>query len=233
MTLIRQLFSLQELDLVLDLIGNQTAQAEQELESRLYLGELEASIEAAKLELEENRVQHREQRLEVETLRERCTHLDAILYSGVSSNPRELESLEHEATNARVRLDRLDEQVVELGLRMEQSSQEIQSMEDRLNDTQSAWEVRRAELTAQVSQLTAEREELASKRAELAAALDAIELQKYERLRASKGGRAIAKVERGLCQVCNMTLPSQHLQRVRSGRQTVLCNSCGRMLLLG
>ena len=233
MTLIRQLYALQELDLALDLVGNQTAKAQEELESRLYLGELEASIEAAKLELEENRARHREQRLEVETLRERCTHLDSILYSGVSSNPRELESLEHEASNTRVRLERLDEQVVELGLRMEQLDQKIQEMEHQLSDTQSAWEVRQAELTEQVNQLTAEKEDLSTQRGELAATLDAVELQKYELLRANKGGRAIAKVERGLCQVCNMTLPSQHLQRVRSGRQNVLCNSCGRMLLLG
>jgi predicted nucleic acid-binding Zn-ribbon protein len=233
MTLIRQLFSLQELDLSLDLIGSQAAQAEQELESRLYLGALEASIEAAKQELEGNQSQHRQQRLEVETLRERCNHLDAILYSGVSSNPRELESLEQEATNTRVRLERMDDQLVELGLRIEQSGQEIQGMESQLSDTQSAWELRQAELTEQVNKLTAEREDLSSRRAELAATLDATELQRYERLRASKGGRAIAKVERGLCQVCNMTLPSQHLQRVRSGRQTVLCNSCGRMLLPG
>ena len=233
MTLVRQLFSLQELDLALDIIGNKTALAEKELELRLSLGELEASLEAEKQQLKENQGQHRIQQLEVEPLRERSGHLDVVLYSGASTNPRELESLEQEATNARVRLERLDEQLVELGLQMEQSQGKIKAMEQELKDTRSSWAIRRAELTEEVNQLAGERDSLSSQRDQLAANLDGTELQQYERLRTSKGGRAIAKVERGLCQVCNMALPSQHLQRVRSGRQTVLCNSCGRMLLLG
>jgi predicted nucleic acid-binding Zn-ribbon protein len=57
-------------------------------------------------------------------------------------------------------------------------------------------------------------------------------LQRYEALRRTKGGLAVAKVVRGLCQACRMSLPTQLQQRVRNGRQTVLCSSCGRMLLL-
>ena len=55
-------------------------------------------------------------------------------------------------------------------------------------------------------------------------------LQRYETLRQAKGGRAVAKVERDLCQGCRMSLPTQLRQRVRSGRQAVNCSSCGRML---
>ena len=43
---------------------------------------------------------------------------------------------------------------------------------------------------------------------------------------------AVAKMERGLCQGCRMALPTQQQQRVRNGRQTVLCNTCGRILFL-
>ena len=160
MTLVRQLFSLQELDLALDIIGGKAAEAERELEGRLSLGELEASLQAERQQLEESQGQHRLQRLEVETLRERSNHLDAVLYSGASTNPRELESLEHEATNTRVRLEGLDEQLVELGLQIEQSQAKIQAMEQELSDTRSAWEIRRAELTEQVNQLASERDSL-------------------------------------------------------------------------
>ena len=63
--------------------------------------------------------------------------------------------------------------------------------------------------------------------------VEPVELNRYEGLRRSKGGQAVAKVMRGLCQACRMSLPSQQLQRVRNGRQVVLCNNCGRILLPG
>ena len=233
MTSIKQLYSLQELDLALDSIEKEKARAERELESRLSLGELEKGLEQERERLQEGQRQEPLQQLEVASLRERVAHLDGYLYSGASTNPRELEGLEQEAANIRSQADRLDERLVELSLRNEEGQSKIQSLEQKLLETRDIWESRQAELTAQVARLTTETEGLTSQRSELAAMLDRTELQKYERLRTSKGGTAIAKVERGLCQVCNLSLPSRHLQQVRVGRQTVLCNSCGRMLLLG
>jgi hypothetical protein len=86
-------------------------------------------------------------------------------------------------------------------------------------------------LNQQVDSLTTEEKELSAQRSQLAQTLDQSEVLKYDTLRRSKGGTAVARVERGLCQSCRMSLPSQHLQRLRSGRQTVNCSSCGRMLL--
>ena len=233
MTSMKQLYSLQELDLALDRIEKRKAQAEQELESRLSLGELEASLHAEQEELEDGQRQQPLQEMEVASLRERVAQLDGYLYSGASTNPRELETLEQEAANIRGQADRQDEQLVELSLRIEDGQSKIESLEQQLSDTRDIWESRQAELTEQVGGATSEIEGLARQRSELAAILDRTELQRYERLRTSKGGTAIAKVERGLCQVCFLSLPSRHLQQVRVGRQTVLCNSCGRMLLLG
>jgi predicted nucleic acid-binding Zn-ribbon protein len=233
MTTIKQLYSLQELDLALDSIQSQKAQAEQGLNSGLALEQIEQALQEAKDKLQEVQQSHRMQQLEADSLRERSTQLEQQLYGGAITNPRELESLRLEAANVGQQLDRRELGLLELSVQAEDLHKRIATLEKELADQQEAWQSRQAQLNAQLEKLNSEEEGLSAQRTKLAATLDQRELQKYESLRKGKGGRAVAKVERGLCQACRMSLPTQQLQRVRSGRQTVLCSSCGRMLFLG
>jgi uncharacterized protein len=230
MTSIKQLYSLQELDLAMDSIKSQKAEAEKELNARLALGQIEEAIQEEQQKLEEIQRSHRLVQLEVETLKERSARLDEQLYSGEMASSRDLSSLELEATNARNQVDQKDLQLLQYSVQAEDVRNRIAGLEKELADRQETWNVRHAELTVRVDSLNAELEELSTQRSQLASALDQAELRRYETLRKSKGGQAVAKVERDLCQACRMSLPTQHLQRVRAGRQTVLCSSCGRML---
>ena len=233
MTTVKQLYSLQELDLDLDGVNGRIAETEQELETRLSLGRIEESLEQARGRLQEIQSAHRALQLETESQRQRSSHLDAQLFGGEVANPRDLEALQLEANNVRHQLEQQDVRLLELSLQAEDARNTIATLEQQLTDTQQAWETRQAELWEQLEQLTDRQEALLKDRSILAAGVDAVELTRYEGLRRSKGGQAVARVVRGLCQACRMSLPTQHLQRVRSGRQTVLCNSCGRMLLPG
>lgn len=233
MTTIKQLYSLQELDLALDSIQSQKAQAEQGLSAGLTLDQIEQSLQEAKDKLQEVQQSHRMQQLEADSLRERSTQLEQQLYGGEITNPRELEILRLEAANVGQQLDRRELGLLELSVQAEDLHKRIAALEKELADQTEAWQSRQAQFNALLEKLNAEQESLEAQRAELAATLDQRELQKYESLRKGKGGRAVAKVERGLCQACRMSLPTQQLQRVRSGRQTVLCSSCGRMLFPG
>jgi predicted nucleic acid-binding Zn-ribbon protein len=233
MTIVKQLYSLQELDLALDSIQSQKSQAEQGLNSGLTLEQIEQTLQDEKSRLQEVQQSHRMQQMEAESLRERSAQLEQQLYGGTITNPRELESLRLEASNVSQRLDRRDLGLLELSVQAEDLHKRIAILEKELADRQEAWQSRQGQLNEQLKKLSAEEEIIAAQRANLAATLDQKELQKYESLRKGKGGRAVAKVERGLCQACRMSLPTQQLQRVRSGRQTVLCSSCGRMLFPG
>ena len=233
MTTVKQLYCLQEVDLDLDGVNGQIADVERELEGRLSLGKIEESLEVARENLQTIQTSHRELQHETESQRERSSTLDSQLYSGELDNPRDLEALQLESNNARHLLEQMDVRLLELSLQAEDTRSSIATLEQELSDTQAAWETRQAELWEQLEELTDRQEALSKDRSSLAAGVEPIELSRYEGLRKSKGGQAIARVVRGLCQSCRMSLPSQHLQRVRSGRQTVLCNSCGRMLLPG
>ncbi len=233
MTTLKQLYCLQELDLDLDGVNSKIADIERELEGRLSLDKIEASLEQEKGTLAQIQSAHRELQLETESQRERASHLDEQLYSGAVENPRDLEPLQLEANNVRHALEQMDVRLLELSLQAEDSRSKMGALEQQLKDTQEAWEVRQAELWQQLEDLTDRQEALKSDRTTMAAEVAPVELTRYEGLRRSKGGQAVAQVVRGLCQACRMSLPSQHLQRVRNGREMVLCNSCGRILLPG
>ena len=228
----RQLYSLQELDLALDLIESQKSEAEQELAAGVGLDEVESAIEAEQQRLQEVDRQHRLQKLEADGLRERTVELDTRLYSGDITNPRELGSLEQEASHARNQLQQRDAELLELSSQAEESQKRHIALKKELSDALATWESRQAELTDRIKQVAVEQKSLAERRSQIVAMLDPADLKRYESLRITKKGRAVAKVERGLCQACRMSLPTQQLQRVRAGRQTILCSSCGRILFI-
>jgi len=233
MTSVKLLFSLQEFDLQLDGLDVQISGVELELNARALVGEVESSLGVQVGLLGEIQEAHKTQQIEAEDLRGRATLLEAQLYSGEITNPRDLSSLELETGNVKAQIDQKEIGLVELAVRADDLRRAVGELEEQLETSRSEWELRRSELTSQAESLSAEKDALNNRRNEFAASIDQSEMGHYEHLRQSKGGTAVAKVERGLCQACRLSLPTQHLQRVKSGKQTVLCSSCGRMLFLG
>ena len=233
MTSVKLLFSLQEFDLELDGLDVQISGVELELNARALVGEVESSLGVQVELLGEIQEAHKTQQIEAEDLRGRATLLEAQLYSGEITNPRDLASLELETGNVKAQIDQKELSLVELAVRADDLRRAVGDLEEQLETSRSEWELRRSELTSQAESLSAEKDALNNRRNEFAASIDQSEMGHYEHLRQSKGGTAVAKVERGLCQACRLSLPTQHLQRVKSGKQTVLCSSCGRMLFLG
>ncbi|MDP6548589.1 MAG: C4-type zinc ribbon domain-containing protein [Dehalococcoidia bacterium] len=233
MTNVRQLYILQGLDMVLDRLREETDTAEQELSTGIAVDELETGLQEETERLQELQSQQRLQQAEAESGRERSAHLDEQLYDGAVANPRDLESLEQEAGRARELVQRQAAELLQLSEQAEESKTNHSALTQQLADARSAWQIRQAELKEQTVRLNAEQEKVAAERESLAATLDAAEIGQYENLRRAKAGLAVAKMERGLCQACRMSLPTHQQQQVKSGRRLVLCNNCGRMLFPG
>ena len=67
-------------------------------------------------------------------------------------------------------------------------------------------------------------------RANMAPQIPPVVLSIYETLLKSRGGQAVARVERAACQGCRITLPTMDVQRAKNADELVHCNSCGRIL---
>ncbi len=232
MTTAKQMFALQELDIILDRIRGDKAKAEHELNNGETVGNLESELERDTEWLQETEIEQKATRIEAETQKQRSETLNSQLYGGEITNPRDLESLEREASNVRKLVEQQEAALSETKDRIDAAQNRKTELETKLNEVRTAWGIRQAELQAAIKELNQERAGFEGRRSKLTEGLDPTSLQHYEILRKSKGGLAVAKVERGLCQGCRMSLPTHQQQRVRNGRQTVLCSSCGRMLIL-
>lgn len=233
MTTARQLFSLQELDLILDRVGGELTRAERELQNGLKTDQMESELKQLSDRLEDVQGQQTTQQQDAQTQRDRSAQLDEQLYSGDVTNPRDLASLEQEASRARQLVEQQEAALLELSLQSEECQARCAELEKELTESHAAWETRQAELQGQLQSLGQEQQTVESQRGSLVATLDAVEIQRYEGLRRAKGGVAVAKVERGLCHGCRMSLPTRDQQQVRHGRKIVLCSTCGRILCLG
>ena len=233
MTTVRQMFALQELDIILDRVQSDHDKAEYELNNGEIIGDLESELQRDSDWLQETKLQQKATKLEAETQKERSETLNSQLYGGEVTNPRDLESLEREASNVLRLVDQQESALAEITTTIEEAQSKKTELQSKLDEAKSAWKLRQTELQSALKELNAERAGFEGQRSKLIEGLDPTSLQQYESLRKTKGGLAVAKVERGLFQGCRMSLPTHQQQLVRVGRQLVLCSSCGRMLFLG
>ena len=232
MTTAKQLFALQEVDLDLDRVYRALEQAEDELKTEVSIGNLDSTLQDEEERLVDVELRQRDNLIEIEARRERTGALETQLYDGLTLNARDLEALQHEVANVRHLLEQDEALSLELSIQAEEYLSRCAILRQQLDEARSRWDVQRIELNRRVEQLRSERGEFEKQRELLASRVDQATLQRYEVLRKSKGGRAVAKVERDLCQGCRMSLPTQLRQRVKSGRQSVNCSSCGRILFV-
>ena len=229
---IRQLYELQGLDSEIELRQRRLAEVKSELGDRGELDHLEEEMAQQSSSLKELQLDQQRLELDAEGVRQKLKELETKLYGGSVKVPRELEGMQLEATYLRTNLQGLDDQLLESMMTLEAAQQGLKGLGERHRSTESEWVAHQEELAQERERLTGELKGLGSRRKKMTSPVDSSDLKLYERLRSSKGGQAVALLERGLCRACRMTIPTHQLQRARSGREVVLCNSCGRMLFV-
>ncbi len=229
---IRQLYELQGVDLEREGCLTRLAEVERELGDRLELDRLENEIQEQRSALKGVKLDQESRELDAEGSREKLKGLESKLYGGSVRVAKELESMQLEATYLRTNLQGLEERLLEAMVSLEEAEQRLKSVEERHRSLETEWIADQNELSQEQERLKGELNGLDSRRKKMATPVDSSDLKLYESLRSSKGGHAIALLERGLCRACRMALPTHQLQKARSGREVVLCNSCGRMLFV-
>ena len=99
---------------------------------------------------------------------------------------------------------------------------------------QSAEAERATRLLAIEAEESGARGELAGIESERAAELTdlpPITRQRYERIHASRDGRAVVPIVKNACGGCYRGQPPQMLQEIRRGERVLVCDGCGRILV--
>jgi predicted nucleic acid-binding Zn-ribbon protein len=227
-----ELYALQETDQALDKAQARLAEVEAQL------GESEELI-LARDETEEKRravdgLRSRQTDAEdaVEEVRRKAADVEAKLYSGRVTNPKELSDLNDDLNSLKHLLAMREDALLAVLVETDEAEAQLAGAQSRYADIEAAWKAQQDDLLREKARLEPEMELLRSRREEQSPSVDRSSLRLYDLLRARHGGYAVARVERGMCQGCRITLPMSVLQKARSGVGLVQCVSCERILLV-
>jgi predicted nucleic acid-binding Zn-ribbon protein len=230
MNVSRQLFNLQEVDQ--ELASNEQAYARissQMGESKDVLN-TRAKLDTETQQLEETVHHQHTLEWEIEDLSAKLSKFERELYSGKTTNPKELSSLQQEIEILKNNRGKLEDRDLELMEAIEKANTSISELRGNLEKLETEWQVQQIKFSAELKELEHTISDLKDKRKTLASEIDPQMLTVYEGLKKQKGA-SVAKVEQGICRGCRISLPVNELQQVRSG-STVRCSSCGRILYL-
>lgn len=232
MSKVSELHVLQEIDLELDGERAELAEVEAQFGETEELVALRAEVEEKHQGLADIRKRLKDAEWQVQEVAEKVEPLDKKLYGGTVRNPKELADIQEDVNALMARKRKLEDSELEVMAELEEAENHIRSSRSDLNGAESAWQAEQTRLQERKDTLEKQIAEAEKHREEQVRRIDSGSLKLYEELRVKHQGRAVAKVERGMCQGCRISLPMGLLQKARSGggETIVHCTSCERIL---
>ncbi len=129
-------------------------------------------------------------------------------------------------------IDDLENELLDLMVEREKEEKEYRRKEEEFNK-------KKKEIEEEKERLRKEMEESSEKiiikedeKKRISARLrDEALLNKYERIRTSRGGKAVAIIEEAVCTGCYSTIPPQIFVEIKRGDKIFTCDVCGRILI--
>ena len=226
----RQLYELQEVDLEIEAKREALSNVQSRLGQRQALDEARVNLATQNNCVDELNASQRAGEWEVEDLRTKVAGIEQKLYGGTVKNPKELSSLQEQAEHLTKRRREEEDKVLDIMTEAEAAQASLAMISQEVESLEISWKEEQAELSREQDRLSTNLANLEQRRKDLGSRIDAASLRLYEELRTKKKGRAVAKVEQGMCQGCRIVLPVRELQRARASQELVQCDSCERIL---
>lgn len=223
---------LQDIDARIDSARAAVARLETDVAAAGTLAQRAAEVQQAKDELHRLEGQQRDLELQAETHRNKIAADEGKLYGGRVTNPKELSSLQDEVAQDRRQLSSIEDRILDLLDRIEETAGQLNDLESLLARETEAHRMQQSTARAQLQQTQGALESLTSQRAATFSQVDASLRPTYETLRRQKGGLAVATVQQRTCQACRVALTPAQEQRARIGNEIITCHSCGRILFV-
>lgn len=226
---IRELFELQQIDLLIDKANAEIKQIEQKLADNAVISVAKAVLAKQQKALAGLNGQHKDLDLQLENLNTKMDETKKQMYGGKVTSSKELSSLEKSSGLLGEQKKQIENQQLVLMEQIDKQQKATADASKSLQDKESARGSDVATLKERLQQLKEELKALTAERKAEAGEADANHLALYEGLRKRRAGAVVSKVERGLCTGCRLNVPARDVSRAR-GADVVYCSSCGRIL---
>ena len=150
------------------------------------------------------------------------------LYDGSLHTAREAASVEDELRHRQAERERTEDAVLAAMERLDTANPSLADAMRRQAELEAAEPARLSGIKAQGRESMARVQALQAERARQAAAVGAVDLARYERLRTANPP-AVAVLHAGICGGCGVALPTALTQKVVQG-EILQCLGCGRIM---
>ena len=170
---------------------------------------------------------------EVEQVKTRRTRDEERLASGAISNPKDLESLQHELTALQRRISTLEDAELEVMEDLERAQAELidvtgdhDSLVAELTQVKNARDAAVEAIDAEIATVTADRSAVAD-------TIPAPLAELYEKVRGQQGGLGAAALRARRCEGCRLEINSADLREIAAqpDDEVVRCPECSRILV--
>ena len=236
MAMLKELYELQQLDLVRAEKQEALDAVRAELADESNLRQVRARFANIQAQYTSQNALRLDAQLAVEQIEAREEVVQNRLYSGVVTNPRELEAFQEEQTMLSRQKSEAEDVLLERMVATEELQEALASTQETLATLEEQRGLRVPELRHRGRTLSADLQDLDRRREEMLPQFPPQVLSTYETLRASRDGQAVSRVEGGrgrdVCEACRVALPRSDTQRLRTGESLVQCNNCRRILYM-
>lgn len=169
---------------------------------------------------------------EVSSIDDKIASVQATVDKGDVTNPKEVYNLSREIDALRRRKDKLDTETLGVMERLEKARGQVATVEEALRKLTANEASFIERFQDKGSQIQTTLEERKAQRSSLVAELDGDLVDRYETIRAAKGGIGAATLRDCACSACRVELPVERLRDLRAGPDIGLCPNCRRLLVV-
>jgi predicted nucleic acid-binding Zn-ribbon protein len=230
------LLTLQEHDSALERLLHR----HQTLPERDALGDAERAAAAIDARLgatrgERDRVAHQEQQLddEARSLSDKATEVEARMYSGEVSSPKELQAMQADVEQLRRHQRSIENRELELMELREPLDATVAQLEEQRATVAADVERHTTALGAAEAEVIGEMQHERAARDQVAAGIDAALVREYDRCRALAKGAGVARLVGTTCQGCHLSIPAIEAEQIKrtGGQPLAHCDNCGAILV--
>jgi uncharacterized protein len=225
------LWALQQLDTELRTLTEKLSQLPSRVNDlKKAAAAIKAELDQAKVDIIDHKKQYKLCEVDLKGTEEKVAGYSVQLYSAKTNEQykaflKEIEAQKKQKNSIEDRMIVLMEETEALDRKVKANEKESTELDAETIRKVEMLENEQKELEAAIAVRKQQRETTA-------AAIPAELLKRYERVRASKGGIAVATVRKERCSGCLSPIPAQRIVEVDRQDRLYLCEACGRILIV-
>jgi predicted nucleic acid-binding Zn-ribbon protein len=227
----QHLWTLQRLDTELRTLNDKLSQIPSRVDDlKKAASAIRSELDQAKVDIVEHKKQYKLCEVELKGTEEKVAGYSVQLYSAKTNE--QYKAFLKEIDGQKKQKNSIEDRMIVLMEETEALDRKVKENEKKNSELES-------ETTRKIEMLEAEQKEIEAaiatrqqQREATAAEIPAELMKRYERVRASKGGIAVATVRKERCSGCLSPIPAQRILEIERQDHLYLCEACGRILIV-